>query len=110
MNSAIRINDARPSWSYVQWGKEIQKSFPYKPIVDAAIHEAYFKPPLRGFAASLYSVIWMLITISIGKHFVPQHNQQRVRSGGVASIVYLIHFRHSSVNPKASLETMVVMQ
>lgn len=42
---AIRINDARPKLILcASGGKEIQKIIPYKPIVDAAIQEAYFKP------------------------------------------------------------------
>ena len=42
---AIRINDARPKLILLaSGGKEIDKIIPYKPIVDAAIHEAYFKP------------------------------------------------------------------
>lgn len=42
---AIRINDARPKWILMaSGGKEIDKIIPYKPIVDAAIKEAYFKP------------------------------------------------------------------
>lgn len=42
---AIRINDARPKYILmVSGGKEIDKIIPYKPIVDAAIKEAYFKP------------------------------------------------------------------
>ena len=62
-----------------KWGKEIQKIIPYKPIVDAAIHEAYFKPQncvvlQREFVKCDMNPV----TISIGKHFVPQHNQQRV--------------------------------
>lgn len=42
---AIRINDARPKYILMaSGGKEIDKIIPYKPIVDAAIKEAYFKP------------------------------------------------------------------
>jgi len=42
---AIRINDARPKYILMaSGGKEIEKIIPYKPIVDAAINEAYFKP------------------------------------------------------------------
>jgi propionyl-CoA synthetase len=42
---AIRINDARPKYILMaSGGKEIDKIIPYKPIVDAAINEAYFKP------------------------------------------------------------------
>jgi propionyl-CoA synthetase len=42
---AIRINDARPKYILMaSGGKEIDKIIPYKPIVDAAISEAYFKP------------------------------------------------------------------
>lgn len=42
---AIRINDARPKFILMaSGGKEIDKIIPYKPIVDAAIKEAYFKP------------------------------------------------------------------
>jgi acyl-coenzyme A synthetase/AMP-(fatty) acid ligase len=42
---AIRINDARPKYILMaSGGKEIDKIIPYKPIVDAAIQEAYFKP------------------------------------------------------------------
>ncbi|MFZ1581229.1 MAG: AMP-binding protein, partial [Saprospiraceae bacterium] len=42
---AIRINDARPKYILMaSGGKEIDKIIPYKPIVDAGIKEAYFKP------------------------------------------------------------------
>ncbi|HLO54657.1 MAG TPA: acetate--CoA ligase [Saprospiraceae bacterium] len=42
---AIRINDARPKYILMaSGGKEIDKIIPYKPIVDAAIKESYFKP------------------------------------------------------------------
>lgn len=42
---AIRINDARPKYILMaSGGKEIDKIIPYKPIIDAAIKEAYFKP------------------------------------------------------------------
>jgi acyl-coenzyme A synthetase/AMP-(fatty) acid ligase len=42
---AIRINDARPKYILMaSGGKEIDKIIPYKPIVEAALHEAYFKP------------------------------------------------------------------
>ncbi|MEZ4912357.1 MAG: AMP-binding protein [Saprospiraceae bacterium] len=42
---AIRINDARPKMILMaSGGKEIDKIVPYKPIVDAALQEAYFKP------------------------------------------------------------------
>jgi acyl-coenzyme A synthetase/AMP-(fatty) acid ligase len=42
---AIRINDARPKYILMaSGGKEIDKVIPYKPIVDAALKEAYFKP------------------------------------------------------------------
>jgi len=42
---AIRINDARPKLILMaSGGKEIDKIIAYKPIVDAAIKEAYFKP------------------------------------------------------------------
>lgn len=42
---AIRINDARPKYILMaSGGKEIDKIIPYKPIVEAGINEAYFKP------------------------------------------------------------------
>jgi acyl-coenzyme A synthetase/AMP-(fatty) acid ligase len=42
---AIRINDARPKFILMaSGGKEIDKIIPYKPIVESALQEAYFKP------------------------------------------------------------------
>ena len=42
---AIRINDARPKLILMaSGGKEMEKIIPYKTIVEAALHEAYFKP------------------------------------------------------------------
>ena len=42
---AIRINDARPKYILMaSGGKEIDRVIPYKPIVEAALNEAYFKP------------------------------------------------------------------
>jgi len=42
---AIRINDARPKYILMgSGGKEIDRVIPYKPIVNAALDEAYFKP------------------------------------------------------------------